>query len=114
MVVGEIRAKHAAEMPVAEDELVQALAANRAHEPFGVTIGGRRLDRGLHHLDTHRCQDGVEHQREPRVPVPNQEPEPVGTVVKLQEQVAGLLGHPLPGRAEGGSKDLGRRGSPAR
>src|SRR6266436_4822006 len=39
MVVGEIRAKHAAEMPVVEDDhLVQTLAANRADHALHVGI----------------------------------------------------------------------------
>jgi hypothetical protein len=39
MVVGEIRAKHAAEMPVVEDDhVVQTLAANGADHAFDVRI----------------------------------------------------------------------------
>ena len=90
VVVRHIGSQDGLEMTPAHDEYpVQALAANRAHEPFGVSIGARCLYRGLHHLDTHRCEDGVECQRELRVPVSNQEPEPVGTVVKRRCCICG-------------------------
>jgi len=40
--------------------------------------------------------NGVEGGGELAVPVTDQEPEPVGAVAEVHDQVAGLLGHPRP------------------
>ena len=46
-------------------------------------------------------EDGVEGGGELAVPVADQEPEPVGAIAEIHQQVAGLLGDPGPGRVCG-------------
>ena len=46
-------------------------------------------------------QHSVERGGELAVPVADQEPEPVGSVAEIHEEVAGLLGDPGPGRMGG-------------
>ena len=46
-------------------------------------------------------EDGVEGRGELAVPVADQEPESVGAIAEVHEQVAGLLGDPGPGRVGG-------------
>ena len=55
-------------------------------------------DRGVDDADVGAREHGVEGGGELAVPVADQESEPVGAVVEVHEQVAGLLGDPGPGR----------------
>jgi hypothetical protein len=51
-------------------------------------------------------EDRVERGSELVVPVMDQEPEPVGALAEVHEQVAGLLGHPGPGGVGGDPGDV--------
>lgn len=53
----------------------------------------------MDHTDDQAVDSGaVERRGELGIPVTNQEPEAVGMVLEVHQQVAGLLGHPLPRR----------------
>jgi hypothetical protein len=56
------------------------LGADRAHPPLGKSIRPRTLRRDLHHLDPSVGQHRVESPGELTGPVPDQEPEPGGTL----------------------------------
>ena len=51
--------------------------------------------------DVGASEHGVEGGGELAVPVADQEPEPIGAVAEVHQQVAGLLGGPGPGRVAG-------------
>jgi hypothetical protein len=68
------------------------------------------LDRCADDLGTGRTPDIVECPGELRVSVADQEVERGGTVAEVEEEVAGLLGHPRPGRVGG---DTGKVHLPA-
>ena len=51
-------------------------------------------------------EDGVEGHRELAVPVAYQEPEPVGSIAEVHQQVACLLGDPGPGGVGGDPADV--------
>jgi hypothetical protein len=48
----------------------------------------------------------VEHRGVLGVPVPDKEPQLLGPIPRVHHQVAGLLGHPLPGRVGRGTQDV--------
>jgi hypothetical protein len=84
-----------AEMPFAEDQhVVQALAAQRAHEPLRVGIRSRRPDRRLDHPRAVPGEDFVECGGELAVPVADQEFELPGPFAEVRQEVAGLLDCP--------------------
>ena len=55
-------------------------------------------NRGADDADVGGGKDGVERGGELAVPVSDQEPEPVGAIAEIHQQVTGLLGHPGTGR----------------
>ena len=55
------------------------------------------MDWGAKEADVGAGEDGVEGGGELAVPVADQEPELVGPVAEVHQQVAGLLGDPVPG-----------------
>ncbi len=66
-------------MPLAEDQqVIQALAAKRAHEPLRESVRPRAPDWRLDHPRPVPGEDLVERCRELAVPGPDQEPEPPG------------------------------------
>jgi hypothetical protein len=65
---------------------------------FGDGVGVGRPNRRADDLDTSRAPDIVERPGELGVPVADQEPEHGGTVTQVQEEIAGLLGHPRAAR----------------
>ena len=60
----------------------------------GAAVRDRRLYRGAQHFDADGDHDGVEAGRELRVPVSDQEAEPLPSVFQVGNGVAGHLGHP--------------------
>ena len=66
----------------------------------GARIGVRMI------ADVGAGEDGVEGGGELAVPVADQEPEPVGAVAEVHQQVAGLLGDPGPGGVGGDPGDV--------
>ena len=74
--------------------LVEALAAQRADPALGDRVGPRRPDRRSDDADAGAAEYRVEGGGESGVPVTDQEPELLGAVAEVHEQVAGLLGDP--------------------
>ena len=74
--------------------MVEALSADGPDPAFGDGVGVRRPNRRAGDLDTGRAPDIIERSGELGVPVPDQEPERDGTDTQVEEEVAGLLGHP--------------------
>src|SRR3954463_6189717 len=69
-------------------------------------IRPRCPDRGADDADVRAGEHGVECGGEFAIPVADQEPEPVGPVAEVHQQVAGLLGDPGPGRVGGDLADV--------
>ena len=84
-----------------DQEVVEAFPAQGADEAFGDRVRPRCPDRGADDPDVGAGEDGVERGGELAVPVADQEPEPVGAVAEVHQQVAGLLGDPGPGGVGG-------------
>ena len=84
-----------------DQEVVEAFPAQGADEAFRDRVRPRCPDRGADDPDVGAGEDGVERGGELAVPVADQEPEPVGAVAEVHEQVAGLLGDPGPGGVGG-------------
>ncbi len=79
-------------MPFAEDEhAVGDLAADGEDEPFRVGVRSRASRWDLAHGDAGVGQHGVEGGGELPGPVADQEPELVGALAEVHEQIAGLL-----------------------
>ena len=74
-----------------DQEVVEAFPAQGADEALGDGVRPRCADRGSDDPDAGAGEDGVEGGGELGVPVADQEPEPVGVVAEVDEQVAGLL-----------------------
>jgi hypothetical protein len=66
------------------------------HEALRDRVGPRPSDRGADDADISAGENGVEGGGELAVPVADQEAELLGTVAKVHQQVAGLLGDPRP------------------
>jgi len=77
-----------------DQDVVEAFAAEGADEAFGNRVRPRCPDRGADDADVGGGKDSVERGGELAVPVADQEPEPVGAIAEIHQQVAGLLGHP--------------------
>jgi hypothetical protein len=94
--MADILLQHQFQVATPEDQHpVKQLAPDRSHPPLRVCIGPRRPHRRLEHLDADRGEDPVERGGELRVSIPDQEPEPIGSLAEVHRQVAGLLGHPV-------------------
>ena len=79
-----------------DQEVVEAFPAQGADEAFDDCVRPRCPDRGADDLDVGAGEHGVEGGGELAVSVADQEPELVGAVAEVHEQVAGLLGDPVP------------------
>jgi hypothetical protein len=85
------------EVAAADDQQpVEALAADAADPPLGMSPRLRRPHRRLDHSDPFGTEDLVELAGELAVSVTDQEPRPDALVVEFHQQVACLLGHPRP------------------
>ena len=102
-----ILAQHDVEMAWSGDqEVVEAFPAQGADEPFRDRIRAGCPDRGADDPHVGAGEDGVEGGGELAVPVADQEPEPVGAIAEVHQQVAGLLGDPGPGGVGGDPGDV--------
>ena len=91
----DVLAQHDVEVSGSGDqEVVEAFPAQGADEAFRDRIRPRCSYRGADDADIGASEDGVERGGELAVPVADQEPELVGAVAEVHEQVAGLLGDP--------------------
>jgi hypothetical protein len=57
-------------------------------------------------LDSGRGEDGVERGGELAVPIADEQPERLGALAEIHQQVAGLLGDPVPGGMGGDPGDM--------
>ena len=90
-----ILAQHDVEVAWSGDqEVVEAFPSQCPDEPFRDRVRPRCSYRGADDADIGASEDGVERGGELAVPVADQEPELVGAVAEVLEQVAGLLGDP--------------------
>jgi hypothetical protein len=104
VVVRCVHAQNAFEMSASEDEdAIEAVAADGAHPALCVRVCVWRLNGCLDHLDLLGAEDLVEGRAELRIAVMDQQPQPPLVVAELDDEVAGLLGHP-------GAVGIGRAG----
>jgi hypothetical protein len=89
-----------------EEDPVGALLADRADESLRVAVRSWCPRRGAHDLDAFGGEDVVERLGVFRVPVADEEPEPVEPSVQVHGQVACLLGRPGSGRVAGCAEDV--------
>jgi len=102
-----ILAQHDVEMAGAGDqEVVEAFPSQGADEAFRDRIRPGCPNRGADDPDIGAGEHSVERGSELAVTVTDQEPEPVGSIVEVREQVAGLLGDPGPGGVGGDPGDV--------
>ena len=98
VVVGQVLLQHNGEVARSGDqEVVEAFAAQRADEAFRDRVRARRSNRGADDPNVGADEYSVEGGGELGIAIADQEPEPVGVVAKVHEQVASLLGDPAGG-----------------
>jgi hypothetical protein len=99
VVVLDVAVQNANKVLAANDqEVVQALSPDGPNPTLGNGVGIGRPDRRADDLGTGRTPDIVERSDELGVPVADQEPERGSTVIQLNHEIAGLLGHPRASR----------------
>ena len=81
-----------------DQEVVQALSPDGPNPTFVDSVGVGRPNRRADDLGAGRAPDIVERSGELGVPVADQEPERGRTVIQLNQEIAGLLGHPQASR----------------
>ena len=107
VVVAGVRVEHGCEVSFAGDEdPVQTFASDGADPAFGVRVGAWRVRRCLDHFDAGPGEHGIEGGAELRVPVAQQEPEAVGSLVEVHQQIPSLLDDPATGRVGGRPGDV--------
>jgi len=77
-----------------DQKVVEAFPSQCPDEAFRNRVRLGRSGRGADDPDVGTGEDGVERSGELAVPVADQEPEPVGAVPEVHQQVAGLLSDP--------------------
>jgi hypothetical protein len=107
VVVGAVLGEDGLKVPLAEDQdAVGELGSGGQDEAFGEAVRSRTARRDLHGVDPGAGQDGVERCGELAGAVADEEPEGVGAVVEVHEQIAGLLSGPRSGRVAGRAEDV--------
>ena len=110
VVVIDILAQDQPQVPFADDQhSVQALAAGAGDPAFGNRVRTRRPDRRLDSPRADCSEYRVERDAGLCVPVTDQELQALSIILKVHQQVPGLLGHP---RARGMSGDPGQVHAP--
>jgi hypothetical protein len=84
-----------------DQQVVEAFAAQGADEAFRDGVGSRCSNWGADDADVGAGEHGVEGGGELAVSVADQKPKPAGLVAEIDEEVAGLLGDPVPGGVGG-------------
>jgi hypothetical protein len=106
VVVLDVLVQHDRQVAWSGDQhMVEAFAAQRADEALGDRVGARRLDWGAEDADVGAGEHGVDGVGELGIAVADQEPELLGAVAEVHEQVAGLLGDPGAGGMGGDPGD---------
>jgi hypothetical protein len=99
--------QHRGRMALIDDQdPVQELASDAAHEAFGSGIRSWRSHRRLDHLDAGRTEHRVEHSGELGVAVSDEEPETPAGLVEVHHQVTGQLGEPDTGGVCGDAENV--------
>jgi uncharacterized membrane protein len=107
VVVARVRVQRSAQVPPIRDEHpVDDLRADSAHEPLRVRVGPWVARSDLAHGDAGIGQHRVERGSELATSVADEEPEPLGPLAQVHEQVAGLLQRPRPGRVRRHAQDV--------
>jgi hypothetical protein len=86
---------------VPDQDPVEAFGPDGAYPPLGVAVCAGRPRRNLDGLDTGRGEHRVEGGGELGVPVADEEPQPVGLLIKVHQQITRRLGNPRAGRMRG-------------
>jgi hypothetical protein len=92
-VLDELAQHHHEVAPSGDQHVVEAFAAQRADEALGDRVRPRRLDWGADDGNVGAGEHGVE-GGELGIAVADQEPELLGVVAKVDQQVAGLFSDP--------------------
>ena len=101
VVVREVLGEDMLEIAPTEDEnSVEALPADAAHEPLGDRVRSRGPDRRPDDPDALGAEHVVEAGGELRVSIADEELDYSGALGEVQAQVAGLLGDPEGGKAQ--------------
>src|SRR6478735_7998863 len=107
VVVLDVLAQYDVEVAWSGDqEVVEAFPAQGADEAFRDGVRAGCPDWGADDAEVGAGEDGVEGGGELAVPVADQEPDPVGAFAEVHQQVAGLLGGPVPGGVGGDPGDV--------
>ncbi len=97
----DVLAEHVLEVTFAEhDDVVEALATNRAEEAFADCVHEWRLDSGLHDADPGALRDAVEHGRVLVVAIANQDLRSDAERRRITELLSGPLGRWSAGHAD--------------
>src|SRR3954447_10297669 len=92
IVVRGVLGEHLAQVTFTEDQhAVGELGADRQDEAFGVAVRSWAAGWDLDHGDAGAGEDGVERGGELSGAVADEEPEALGLVAKVHQEVAGLL-----------------------
>jgi hypothetical protein len=89
-----------------DQEVVEAFPAQGANEAFRDRVRPGCSDRRPNDLHVSAAEDCVEGRGELAVSVADQEPESVGAIAEINEQVAGLLSDPGSRRVGGDPSDV--------
>ena len=110
VVVLEVLANDVREVAFAADQdPVEALAADRSDDAFGVGVRDRRAHRREDHPDSFAREDLIEDAGELRVTVTDQDSDVVEAAA--DREVACLLGHPSTGRVRRDSRQVHAAGA---
>jgi hypothetical protein len=98
----EVLAQYRREVaPSGDQHVVEAFAAQRPDEALCDRVRARRPDWGADDADVGAGEDRVEAGGELAVSIADEEPELLGAVAEVHQQVAGLLGDPGAGEMSG-------------
>jgi hypothetical protein len=89
-----------------DEDAIEDLPAAAADPPFHDRVRARRPDRRLDDLDAFAEEHRVEHRRELRVPIADQELELRHTVAEVYDEISCLLGDPVRGGMFGDGEDV--------
>src|SRR6266700_5539552 len=99
IVVGLVLAQDLSQMGLVPDEgSVQEFASASADPAFGDRVHAGRPDVAQYGSDPGISENRVERGREVRAAVADHELDPARLLVKVHEEIAGLLGGPFPSR----------------
>jgi hypothetical protein len=102
LAVDQVLLHHPPQVSLVDDQdPVQEFSAKRADHPLADRVRARRLRWPLDDLDALGGEDGVECGSEQGVSVADEEPQGLDSFTQVEQEVAGLLSYPFPGRVGG-------------